>query len=63
MKKDINVDQLLSEGDFLSVKKWLIDNIYQHGAMYKSKDLIKKVCNEEFDANYYIQYLKNKFLK
>jgi carboxypeptidase Taq len=63
LNKEIDIDKELSKGNFLSIKEWLTNNIYQYGALYKSKDLIKKVCHEEFNPKYYIDHLLTKIKK
>jgi carboxypeptidase Taq len=61
MRKKINVNNLLSSGKFIEIKKWLKNNIHQYGALYTSIQLLKKVTNEEFNPKYYVDYLIKKF--
>jgi len=61
MKKDLDVDKELSSGNFNTIKEWLKTNIYQFGALYPAKELLKKVTGEDFNSQYYIKYLKEKY--
>lgn len=61
MKKDINIEEELSNGRFELINKWLKNKVHLFGASVKNLEVIKKATNEDFNPNYYIQYLKNKF--
>lgn len=61
MYKDIDVDGLLESGDLESIFNWLKSNIHQYGGMIKTQDLIKQVTKEDFNPNYYVDYLINKY--
>ncbi len=61
MRKDIDVDSLLRDGEFSIIVNWLKDNIHQYGALYDARDLIEKVSGHEFDVNEYIDYLIEKY--
>lgn len=56
-------DQKIYSGDFLSITKWLKENVHQYGATLKPAELIKKVTGEELSAKYFIEYLNDKFGK
>jgi carboxypeptidase Taq len=57
---DTDYQQTLKQGNLTKIKKWLTENIYCHGAFYPPTDLLKKVCGEALNSNYFIEYLKNK---
>lgn len=61
MKKDFDCFLDMSKGDFSRVNAWLKENIHQYGAFKKNFDIIKDTCKEEFNPDYYINYLKDKF--
>ncbi|MDR2828155.1 MAG: carboxypeptidase M32 [Acholeplasmatales bacterium] len=61
MDKDINVSLCIKNNDFKSIREWLKTNIHQYGAFKKPLDIIKDACNEEFNPNYYINYLIEKY--
>lgn len=56
-------NQKIYSGDFLSITKWLKENVHQYGATLKPTELIKKITGEELSAKYFIEYLNDKFGK
>lgn len=61
MEEDLgNVFDKVARGDLSDVTAWLKEKIHRHASMYKPGDLFNSVCGE-FDPQYYITYLKNKF--
>lgn len=61
MKKEIDIDKLLEEGDLASIFKWLKENIHQYSGIIPTQTLIEKVTGEPFNPNYYVDYLKEKY--
>ena len=57
---DSDFKQTLEQGNLDKIRKWLTENIYCHGAFYPPAELLQKVCGEELNSNYFINYLKNK---
>ncbi len=64
MKKDIlNFKKLVRVGDFKLILNWLRKNIHQHGSLYYPDELVKKVTGEELNPDYFLEYIKEKYLK
>ena len=63
MKKDLNVETLLENGNIKPIINWLKSKMYKHGSMLKPKELIKAITNEEFNPEYYCKYLEEKYSK
>lgn len=61
MSKDINVEQALLESDFIKIQQWLQKNIHQYGASIPSRSILLKATNEDFNPQYYIDYLIKKY--
>lgn len=61
MKKTINVEKLLETGDLISIQKFLAENIQKFGSLYNPLTLIEIATNENFNSQYYIDYLQEKF--
>jgi carboxypeptidase Taq len=61
MSKELNVEELLLNNDFKTIKAWLKENIHQYGGLYNGKDLIEKVCHKPFDASAYVDGLIAKY--
>ncbi len=63
MKKDLDVDALMEKGDFKPINNWLKDHVHKYGRSKSQLEIIKHATGEEFNPNYYIEYLKDKFKK
>ncbi|MBS9784558.1 MAG: carboxypeptidase M32 [Oceanivirga sp.] len=61
--KQVDIDEVLKNRKFDIINKFLGDTIHQYGASKTPDELIKSCSGEEFDPNYYITYLKDKFSK
>lgn len=61
MEKKLPMEELLRQGNLAPIREFLRENVHQYGGVYETNDLLKKVTGEEFNADYYIDYLKNKF--
>ncbi|MBQ9848541.1 MAG: carboxypeptidase M32 [Clostridia bacterium] len=60
MKKDIDVDAVISSGKLTEINAWLKEKIWQFGCLYDPSELFKRVCGE-FDPDCFVEYLENKF--
>ena len=63
MKKDIDVDSTIENGDFSPILDWLTEKIWKFGLVKKPAELIQNACNAEFDPQYYIDYISSKMNK
>lgn len=63
MKKELDIDKLVSEGRIPEITAWLTDRIYKYGMVKKPDELIMNACGEKFNADYYVNYLKEKYEK
>lgn len=63
MKQDIKVDELLRTGKISVIRDYLKEHIHQYGASLKPRELLKNLTGEEFNPDYYISYLKERFTK
>ncbi len=61
MRKDMDVDDALRNNRFDECVAWLKENIQKYGALYEADEIMKKATGKEFDVNYYIEYLENKY--
>ena len=61
MKKEIDLDALLAKGDFKPITAWLNDRVHQYGALYEPTELIVKITGEPLNADYYCDYLEEKY--
>ena len=63
MKQDIDIDKLVSENRIDEVTAWLTEKIHKYGMLLTPAQLIDNACGEEFNADYYIEYLTEKYKK
>lgn len=61
MEKDLEVEKLLKEGNLKPIREYLKEHIHQYGASRKTRRLLKDLTGEEFNPDYYVDYLKNKY--
>jgi carboxypeptidase Taq len=63
MKRDMDVDALIAKGDFAPITAWMTDKIHRHGSVYNPREIMDKINGEQLNADYYTDYLKEKFTK
>ena len=63
MKKDIDVDAALENSDLNKIKEWLNQKIHRFGKLRKPEELIKEITGEDLNAQYFVDYLKEKYGK
>jgi carboxypeptidase Taq len=63
LKELPNFDEILETGNLLPIKEWLTSKIHQFGKMKKPLEILHDVTGEGLNANYLIQYLKEKYSK
>jgi len=63
MKKDLDIEALIKAQDFEAIKGWLTEKIHQYGKVYTPNQLMEKSFGEKFDADYYVDYLTEKYSK
>ena len=61
MKKELDVDRLLEEGELTPIDEWLADKIWQYGSERSPEWLIKNASGEAFDPSYFTEYLEKKY--
>ncbi len=63
MRKEIDVDKAVSENNIKEINEWLKEKIHQFGGSKTPKELLLDVTNEEFNPQYYVDYLIEKYTK
>lgn len=61
MRKDMDLDKALLDGDFNSINKYLTDKIHKYGSSLKPNELMEKLTGEDLNPKYFVDYLKNKY--
>ena len=60
MKKSIDVDACIREGNFAPINTWNKAEIWQYGSLYKPCEILDKVLGAPFDPDFYLRYLEAK---
>ncbi len=63
MQKELDIEQLILDNKIDVINAWLKEKIHQFGSSKDPKELLLEVTGEEFDAKYYVRYLKEKYTK
>lgn len=61
MDHRIPLTDYLKSGNMVPIREYLRDNIHKYGAVYSTNELLKKMTGEEFNPEYYIRYLTQKY--
>ncbi|MCT2537339.1 carboxypeptidase M32 [Aquibacillus koreensis] len=63
MKKDLDVNTIIKDGNFVAIKEWLSTHIHQYGRKKKPLELLKDITGESLEPRYLVAYLKEKYSK
>lgn len=61
MRKDIDVDKLVADGNLQPITDWLSERIHQFGKELLPSQLLENACGAAFDSKYYTDYLEKKY--
>ncbi len=61
MIKEIDVDELVRTNNIKEINTWLKEKIHQFGGSKNPQELLKDITGEDFNPQYYVQYLKEKY--
>ena len=63
MRRDIDVDKAMEEGNFKLITDWLKENVHRYGNRYDAEDVLEMATGEKFNPEYYFRYLEEKYTK
>ena len=63
MSKDFDVEQSLADGTTKRINEWLREHIHKYGASKYPDEILRLATAEEFNPNYYVDYLIKKYSK
>lgn len=55
-----NLDELMAQGEFGTLRRWLNQNIHAHGMRYRAGELCSKVTTKELSSAPFLSYLRGK---
>lgn len=61
MRDDLDVDDLVREGEFGPIREWLTENVHSHGQRYTTDELVEEATGEPLTADYFVDYAREKF--
>lgn len=61
MRESVDFEKCIAEGDFEAINAWNRENIWKHGCLYTPAQILERVLKGEFSADYYIEYLTEKY--
>lgn len=63
IRKDLDTKDLVRKGELGKIKDWLKDKIHNYGATYSPKDLQKRLFREEYNPEWLVSYLEEKYTR
>lgn len=63
MEKDIDVAQALRSGHYEICMNWLKEHIHRYGCRYTADEVMRMATGEPFNAEYYLNYLEEKYTR
>ena len=58
MRRELDVDALLSDGNLAPIRDWLKEHVHRYGNLYRPGALLAKATGETFNPTYYVEHLK-----
>jgi carboxypeptidase Taq len=61
IRKDMDTKTVIKKGEFSKIKAWLKEKIHHDGATYSPKELQQKLFGEEYNSEWLVKYLEEKY--
>lgn len=61
IEQNFSTKDAIASGNIKKIGDWLEQNVHVHGSLYDPKDILKMACGEDFNPQYYFDYLNKKF--
>ncbi len=61
IKKDIDTKDAVAKGELGKIKAWLKEKIHHYGATYSPQELQKRLFGEEYNPDWLVRYLEEKY--
>jgi len=55
------LNEKIEVGEFEKLKEWLHDKIHSKGCLYKTEELVEQATGDKITAEYFIDYIENKY--
>ncbi len=61
MSRELDIDEALRSGSTRAVNDWLREHVHRYGSSKYPKEILRLATGEDFDPNYYVDYLIGKY--
>jgi carboxypeptidase Taq len=61
VRDELSLDEQIRDGEFDPLREWLRENVHHHGSRYTTPDLIREATGEDFTADYFLNYVDEKY--
>ncbi len=62
LRKDYpNLDEMIANGEFSTIRDWMREKIHKHGRRYTVSDLARLASGEDLNPDHFANYLKDRF--
>lgn len=62
MRRDLpNYEELISQGDFASIKAWMTEKVHKHGKLLSPHEILVNATGESLNSIYLTNYLETKY--
>lgn len=61
MKQSLPFEECLEEGRLEEIREYLKEHVHRFGKSKDTNEILKRMMGEEFNPNYYVKYLKEKY--
>jgi len=61
IKKEMDTRDIVRKGEMGRIKAWLKEKIHSYGATYSPKELQKRLFGEEYNPQWLVNYLEEKY--
>jgi carboxypeptidase Taq len=61
MSKDIDIEKAVASGTVRPIADWLKEHLHKYGSSKYPKEILKLATGEDFNPNYYVDYLIQKY--
>ena len=61
MKKELDLEELISRGDFEPIRNYLREKIHRYGSIYPPKELLHRTLGEGINSRAFIRYIHSKY--
>ena len=63
MSQDFDVEESLKDGTTRKINEWLKEHVHKYGASKYPDEILRLATGEDFNPNYYVDYLISKYSK